>query len=100
MSQININDPNTSDRGGAAGVNLVAVVIAAVLLVVLLWFLFTGPLAGFTGRTTGGDTNINVNPPAQEQPAPTAAPLPGGEQPAPAPPGGEQPAPTAAPTSP
>jgi hypothetical protein len=71
VSQININDPGGpstggSDRVASAGINLITVLVVLVVAVVLIWFLFMGPLRS----TFGGTTNVNVNPPApQEQPA-------------------------------
>ena len=62
MSQINITPPADGDRTGAAGVNLIAVLIGGVVLLALLWFLFTG---GF-----GGSAAPPANPSA---PQPTTA---------------------------
>ena len=67
MGQVNVNAPGDGgDRSGAAGVNLVAVIIALLLIVVVLWLLFAGPLAGVfgggsSGAGTGGSpSNVNV----------------------------------------
>jgi hypothetical protein len=67
MGQVNVNAPGDGgDRSGAAGVNLVAVIIALLLIVVVLWLLFAGPLAGvFGGGGSGAGTgtspgNVNV----------------------------------------
>lgn len=78
MSQINVNAPPPSDggdRSAAAGINLVAVLIVLLVLAVLAWFLFTGPLSGVLGG--GSTTNINVTvptpasgPPSQPSPKP------------------------------
>jgi hypothetical protein len=73
MNQINVNPERppvdvvdtSGDRSAAAGINLITVLIVVVVLAVIAWFLFTGPLRNGVG---GGSTttNINVNP------APTA----------------------------
>ena len=47
---------------GAASVEPLVLAI----LIVVGWFLFTGPLAGLGGAR---DVNVNVNPPKVEQPA-------------------------------
>lgn len=86
MSQINVNPPPTvvdgrgsSDRTAAAGINFLTVLVVLVVLAVLAWFLFTGPLASLAGGVGRGDTNINVNPPAQQAPNITVnPPAPGG----------------------
>jgi hypothetical protein len=67
MGQINVNPGpvDTGDRSTAAGINLIAVLVVVAFLAIVAWFLFTGPLHSFT---TGGTTNINVNPPAQQAP--------------------------------
>jgi len=68
MSQINVNSGppvDTGERSGA-GFNMLAVVLALVVAVVVVWLLFAG-LFGSGGSST---TNVtNVNPPAQSQPA-------------------------------
>jgi hypothetical protein len=73
MSQVNVNPPpervvetvdTSGDRSAAAGINLITVLIVLAVLAVIAWFLFTGPL-GSMGSSTGGQTNINVNPPSQ-----------------------------------
>ena len=71
MGQINVNPSSDSgDRSGAATINMVTVVIVLAVLLVVGWWLFTaGP---FTMAPR--DTNININPPKVEQPAPPAAP--------------------------
>ena len=66
MSQVNVNPPGTEttgsgDRTAAAGLNLITVLIVLAVLIILAWFLFSGPLQS----AFGGNTNINVNPPAQ-----------------------------------
>ena len=71
MSQVNITrDPavvdDRGDRSAAAGINMITVLIVLAVLVVLGWFLFTGPLQSVVQP---GNTNINVNPPAQQAPA-------------------------------
>jgi hypothetical protein len=79
MSQINVNPTHdhvepvdtSGDRTAAAGINLITVLIVLAVLAVIAWYLFTGPLRATS--TSGGQTNINVNPPAQPQ-----APAPGG----------------------
>ncbi len=73
MGQVNVNAPGDGgDRSGAAGVNLVAVVIALLLIVVVLWLLFAGPLSGvFGGGTSTGGSPSNVNVKVE---APTVAP--------------------------
>jgi hypothetical protein len=91
MSQVNVNSPPpgerpvetvdsaSTDRTAAAGINLITVLIVLAVLVVIAWYLFTGPLRSFTG---GGTTNVNVNNPPQ--PAPTVnvnPPNPGGNNP-------------------
>jgi hypothetical protein len=68
MSQINVNSGppvDTEERSTRAGFNMVAVVLALIVAVVVIWLLFAG-LFGSGGSTT----NVtNVNPPAQSQPA-------------------------------
>ena len=61
MSQINVNPPagDGGDRTGAAGINLITVVIVLLVLLAVAYFLFTSGIFG--GRTT----NVNVNPPAK-----------------------------------
>lgn len=82
MGQVNVNPggppirDDSGDRTGAAAINLATVLIVLAIVVVVLWFLFSGPVGTFF---RGGTTNVNVNipasPPAQTQPAqPTAAP--------------------------
>jgi hypothetical protein len=67
MSQINVNPSGDSgDRSAAAGINMVTVIIVLAVLLVVGWFLFTGPLANWGGAR---DVNVNVNPPKVEQPA-------------------------------
>ena len=67
MSQVNVTPPSDSgDRTAAAGINMITVLIVLVVVALLAWFLFTGPLRG----TFGGGTNININPPAQQQEQP------------------------------
>ena len=76
MSQINVNSGppvDSEDRGGAAGFNMLAVVLVLVVAVVVVWLLFAG-LFGSGGSTT----NVtNVNPPAQTQPAQSQPAQPG-----------------------
>lgn len=83
MSQVNVNPPGQGGPyyggdGGAAGVNLLAVVLVALVIiaiVVLAW----GATAGhwFTGTTTnpGGNTTINVSAPARAPGASTGPAL-------------------------
>ena len=68
MSQINVNSPTPVDEGGratSAGAGMLAVVLAIVVAVVVVWLLFSGLFSGPRSNTT----NIDVNPPAQTQPA-------------------------------
>jgi hypothetical protein len=72
VSQINVNpegttDTSSGDRTAAAGINFLAIVVALVVVVAVLWFLFTGPLRSGFG---GSNTNVQVNPPAQQAPPP------------------------------
>jgi hypothetical protein len=72
VGQINVNPGGTSegssgDRTAAAGINFLAVVLVLVVTVAVLWFLFTGPLRSGFG---GSNTNVQVNPPAQQAPPP------------------------------
>ncbi len=89
MSQINVNAPDpvetvdsSGDRTAAAGINLITVVIVLAVLLVIAWFLFTGPLRSMT---SGGTTNINVNPAPTtvnvNPPAQPNAPAPAGNDP-------------------
>jgi len=55
------------ERTAAAGMNLLAVLVVLAVLAALLWFLFTGPLAG-TDTTPTTDDGTTINPPAQVQP--------------------------------
>ena len=67
MSQVNVNPPSDGgDRSAAAGINLITVLIVVALLAVLLWWLFTGPLAFGGGDSGSNDINVNVK---TEQPA-------------------------------
>jgi hypothetical protein len=75
MSQINVNGPDhghtttdSGDRTAAAGINFLTVLVVLAVVVAILWFLFTGPFRGGFGWGGDRDTNINVNPPAQQQP--------------------------------
>jgi hypothetical protein len=67
VSQINVNTPppvessSSGDRSAAAGINLITVLIVLGVIVVLGWYLFTGPLSGMM---SGGTTTVNVNNPA------------------------------------
>ena len=69
MNQINVNpgrEPvdvvdTSGDRSTAAGINLITVLIVLVVLAVIAWYLFTGPLHAI-GSSSGSQTNINVNP--------------------------------------
>jgi len=70
MTQVNVNNTPggpVDDGGGAvgAGINLITVLVIAAVLIVVAWFIFSGPLQSLTRG--GGDVNINVNPPAQQQ---------------------------------
>jgi hypothetical protein len=87
MSQINVNAPPPdveptepvdapAERTAAAGINLIAVVLVLAVVVLLAWFMLTGPLRGLgSGGTAqpangGGNTNITVNNPPPQQQAP------------------------------
>jgi len=73
MSQINVNSPAPVDEGEratSAGAGMLAVVLALVVAVVVIWLLFSGMFSGRSSSTT----NVNVNPPAQTQPAQKDAP--------------------------
>jgi hypothetical protein len=64
VSQINIHEPaetvdTSGDRTAAAGINMITVLIVLAVLLVIAWYLFTGPLRI---GAAGGQTNINVNP--------------------------------------
>jgi hypothetical protein len=68
MSQINVNSGppvETESRSTAAGFNMIAVALALIVAVVVIWLLFSGLFAGPSSTTN----NVNVNPPAQTQPA-------------------------------
>lgn len=109
INQINVSPPPNEthhveivdtfgDRTAAVGVNLVTGVAVLVVLIVVAWYLFTGPLRGSGGRATtvnvntpalpAPTVNINVNPPVQ----PAGTPPPGS--------GGGNNAPTQAPSKP
>src|SRR5437868_10482002 len=68
MNQINVNPTHdhvepvdaSGDRTAAAGINMITVLIVLAVLAVIVWYLFTGPLRAMS--TSGGQTNINVNP--------------------------------------
>jgi hypothetical protein len=73
VSQINVNPGGTTesssgDRTAAAGINFLAVVLVLAVVIAVLWFLFTGPLRSGFG---GSNTNVQVNPPAQQAPPPS-----------------------------
>ena len=73
MSQINVNSPrpvDESDRSTAAGATVLAVILAVIVVLVVLWLVFSGSFSA----PSGGTTNVNVNPPAQQQPAQKDAP--------------------------
>ncbi len=79
MGQININGPDDhGDRVAAAGINLIAVIIIALVVLLIAYWFVTGPLHSFGA----GGTNININPqinvPSQGNPGtnPGAAPQP------------------------
>ncbi len=85
MTQVNVNPPPTEqrpvetvdtsgDRTTAAGINMVTVVIALVVVVALVWYLLTGPLHGLSSSSsstpsnsgstgTSSTTTISVNQP-------------------------------------
>ena len=68
MSQINVNSGppvDTEERSASAGFGMLAVVLALVVAVVVVWLLFSGLFSGPSSTTN----NVNVNPPAQTQPA-------------------------------
>ena len=68
MSQVNVNSGppvDSTERSTSAGFGMMAVVLALIVAVVVIWLLFSG-LFGGAGSTTN---NVNVNPPAQTQPA-------------------------------
>jgi hypothetical protein len=68
MSQINVNSSPPVDEGEratSAGAGMLAVVLAIVVAVVVIWLLFSGLFSG----PSSSSTNVNVNPPAQTQPA-------------------------------
>jgi hypothetical protein len=85
MSQVNINPTEhvvervetvdrSGDRTAAAGINLITVLVVLGVLLVVGWYLFTGPLRAMTG---GGTTNVNVNPaPSTVNVNPPQAPAP------------------------
>jgi hypothetical protein len=73
MSQMNINSPRPlgeGDRSTAAGATSLAVVLAIIVALIILWLAFSGRFSA----ASGGTTNVNVNPPAQQQPAQKDAP--------------------------
>lgn len=80
MSQINVNTPEpvapSGDRTAAAGINLITVLVVVVVLAVVAWYLFTGPLHSMTSGPS--DTTVNVNTPAinVNPPSAPAAPAP------------------------
>ena len=88
MNQINVNPTHdhvepmdaSGDRTAAAGINMITVLIVLAVLAVIAWYLFTGPLRAMS--TSGGTTNININPAAPtvvvNPPAQPQAPAPGG----------------------
>jgi hypothetical protein len=68
MTQVNVNPPPTQerpvetvdtsgDRSTAAGINLVTVVIALVVVVALVWYLLTGPLHGLGSSSSAPSTS-------------------------------------------
>ena len=66
MSQINVNSGppvDSTERTTSAGFGMMAVVLALIVAVVVVWLLFSGLFAG------PSTNNVNVNPPAQSQPA-------------------------------
>jgi hypothetical protein len=68
MSQINVNSPRPvgeGDRSTTAGVSVLAVILVVIVALVVFWFVFSGLFSS----PSGGTTNVNVNPPAQQQPA-------------------------------
>ena len=68
MSQINVNAPPPvygRERTTSSGAGMLAVVLALVVAAVVIWMLFSGMFSG----AGSSSTNVNVNPPAQSQPA-------------------------------
>lgn len=71
MSQINVNPSDSGDRSAAAGINMVTVLIVLAFLLVVGWFLLMGPgRSAWSGNN--GAIDVNINPPAQQAPAPQA----------------------------
>jgi predicted metalloprotease len=62
-----MSGPVIVERGGGGGTAIVAIIVILILVVAGWYFLF-GPGAG---TQSGGDTNIDVNLPTIEVPAPT-----------------------------
>ena len=85
MSQVNVNPggapvrEDTGDRTAAAGINFATVIIVLAVVVAVLWFLFAGPVGSFF---RGGTMDVNVNTPAQTQPAPAQPAAPSVNNPA------------------
>ena len=79
MSQVNVSPgggpvhDDTTDRTAAAGINFATMLIVLAIVVAVLWFLFSGPIGGFF-RGGSGRVDVNVNPPAQTQPAQPSGP--------------------------
>jgi hypothetical protein len=68
MSQINVNSGPPVDQGeraSSAGFGMIAVILAVIVALVVMWLLLSGLFSG-PGPST---TNVNVNPPSQSQPA-------------------------------
>jgi hypothetical protein len=102
VNQINVSPPGTepvdtsADRTAAAGINLITVLIVFVVLAIIAWYLFTGPLRSIGASSS--TTNINVNPaPTTVNITPTSAPnnpAPGGDTGSNNPPSNTNPAPS------
>ena len=61
-----MSGPVIVERGGGGGTAIVAIVVI-LILVLAGWYFLLGPGAG----SQSGDTNIDVNLPSLEAPAPT-----------------------------
>lgn len=91
MTDVNINNPQPSDdRSTAAGINMVTVLIVLLIVLVVGWYLMAGPGRGALGRP---GVDVNINPPAQQQPAAPQQQAPSQQAPAQQQPPAQQPAP-------
>jgi hypothetical protein len=63
-----MSGPVVVESGGGSGNTAIVAIVVILILVIAGWYFLFGPGAG---SQSGGDTNIDVNVPTLEAPAPT-----------------------------